>query len=1068
MNFSEVENSNLRGRRYVRAFHIALRSAVKHLADLSLRRNERKHTGRAILLGSAIILLATGAGTLSLLDRMRAASLKSAELAGENVAVVLETALNRQFLQVDGALLSLPSLISMASDSKAVDAAMASRLLRGFNFQTFILRDLILANSDGSIVAQARPGLPGHKLPLAIGSDDFAKNAGGVIVAGPARNPATGDISIYLARPSNLPGLGNVYAVAEVPVQLIDVLLSPSTQLSGIHINIFRSDGRVLATLPRNDSALILPHDLLQSTPPDGVARLPSATQDRPAIIRVVRATLYPDILVGVDIPVATALANSSREKNQIITVGLAISAVVMAFATALYTTFKQQAKVELERFRASQMLHNAIDSMSDGFVMWDENDRLITCNKRYREIYHVSAPFLTAGTHFADIIREGALRGQYKEANATTGVEDFVAQIVKWHRSDSGFLERELPDGRWIQITERRTLDNGVVGIRTDITALKRAASDLALANMKVEVALAELREHNSQLQERDETLQRQNLLFEAALNNMSQGLLMTDVTQNLIVCNRRFLDMFGMGGLAVEPGLSIATVFAAIEQAGKIPADLVRYVFHQQRALALNGEGQSFVTTDETSPVLAVSQRPMQGGGWVATYEDVTKQHMAAQQIRFIAHHDPLTKLPNRVLFRIRIDEALRAPKTRGTGLALLYLDLDNFKDINDTLGHPAGDALLSMAGNRLLSCLRSSDFAARLGGDEFAVIYVAENMPYAAQAIGKRIIEVLSSPYELMGRMVTVGVSVGIAMAKYAEVTADVLLKNADLALYQAKATGRGTTCLFESDMDARLNARIALESDLRAALSADQFELLYQPLYNLRQDRVCGFEALLRWHHPLRGLVMPMKFISMAEEIGVIRAIGAWVIRKACNDAALLPDDIGIAVNLSPAQLRDNDIVDIVQDALASSGLAPTRLELEITETALLKNNELTVSLLTRLHRLGINIALDDFGTGYSSLSYLRSFPFDKIKIDQSFVREMGSRVDCAAIVSSVSSLAAKLGMRTTAEGIETVEQLASIREMGCDEAQGYLFGVPRPISDVQEFFRKSDVSQCLAP
>jgi diguanylate cyclase (GGDEF)-like protein len=442
------------------------------------------------------------------------------------------------------------------------------------------------------------------------------------------------------------------------------------------------------------------------------------------------------------------------------------------------------------------------------------------------------------------------------------------------------------------------------------------------------------------------------------------------------------------------------------------------------------------------------------------VATYEDVSEQRRAEEHIRFAAHHDALTKLPNRVLFRIRLDEMIGNLAHRDTGLALLYLDLDRFKHVNDTLGHPIGDALLEAAGRRLLSCLRGTDIVARLGGDEFAIAFESAGLPAAAEFLGQRVIETLGMPYNLAGHTVIVGASIGIALAGDGEMNADTLLKNADMALYQAKAKGRGVCSLFEADMERQLLSRLAIEEDLRDALERNQFELLYQPLWDLGSNRIAGFEALIRWNHPVRGTVSPGQFIQIAEETGQIRSIGGWALNQACADAMKLPDDVKIAVNLSGAQFDTGDIVEIVAAALDASGLPANRLELEITETTLLKNNESTLTLLFQLRALGLRIALDDFGTGYSSLSYLRTFPFDKIKIDQSFVREMATRADCAAIVSSIVALANKLNITTTAEGIETIDQLELIRATGCTEAQGYLFSVPRPLREVLDYFRES--------
>lgn len=432
----------------------------------------------------------------------------------------------------------------------------------------------------------------------------------------------------------------------------------------------------------------------------------------------------------------------------------------------------------------------------------------------------------------------------------------------------------------------------------------------------------------------------------------------------------------------------------------------------------------------------------------------EKVEQQHA---HIAHMAHHDALTGLPNRLLFHKRLEEALEQQRRQGDGVALLYLDLDYFKQVNDTLGHPAGDVLLREVAERLRGCLRDGDFAARLGGDEFAVLQCGAYQLGQAGDLAQRIIGKLGIPYNLDRDHAVIGVSVGITVATSDLCTADILLRSADLALYRAKANGRGTFCHFETFMDDQFQARRALELDLREALARDQFEVVYQPLFNIGSQRVSGFEALLRWRHPRWGLVSPGEFIPLAEELGLIVPIGEWVLAWACADAATWPEDVMVAVNLSSAQFCSSGLLNSVRHALESSGLPAHRLELEITESVLLQDSEAVLEALRKLRGLGLRIALDDFGTGFSSLSYLRRFPFDKIKIDRSFVHDMAGRADCFAIVASVANLAHELGMTTTAEGVETEEQLEQLQRTRCTEVQGFLFDHPRPAADIRHWF-----------
>jgi diguanylate cyclase (GGDEF)-like protein/PAS domain S-box-containing protein len=430
-----------------------------------------------------------------------------------------------------------------------------------------------------------------------------------------------------------------------------------------------------------------------------------------------------------------------------------------------------------------------------------------------------------------------------------------------------------------------------------------------------------------------------------------------------------------------------------------------------------------------------------------------DVTERKQAEARIAYMAKHDALTGLPNRVLFHERLDAALAQLHHRGGLLAVHCLDLDHFKSVNDTLGHPIGDDLLRVVAERLKDNLRDCDLVARLGGDEFAVIQLNIEHPREASDLAAKLIAALSANYDIQRHELVIGASIGIALAPSDGDAADVLLRNADMALYRAKAEGRGTLHFFEAEMDRRIQARRVLELDLRKAFANGEFDLYYQPLVNLHANQISGFEALLRWHHPERGMVLPGEFIALTEEIGLIGPLGEWVLRQACTEAARWPGDLKIAVNLSPAQFRTRSVVQAVLTALAYSGLPPHRLELEITESVLLGETEANLAILHQLREIGARISMDDFGTGYSSLSYLRSFPFDKIKIDRSFVRDLAERPDCMAIIRAMAGLGTSLGISTTAEGVETREQLERLRAEGCTEAQGYLFSPPRPASDI---------------
>jgi diguanylate cyclase (GGDEF)-like protein len=542
---------------------------------------------------------------------------------------------------------------------------------------------------------------------------------------------------------------------------------------------------------------------------------------------------------------------------------------------------------------------------------------------------------------------------------------------------------------------------------------------------------------------------LGRQQVVLDSALENMSQGLCMFDADGKIMLFNERYAAMLRRTDIALT-GRLLVDVLREEQANGQWQGDADEFF---ARLVADAREGRT--TTDVVNRFgrsIRVVNQPMQGGGWVATFEDITEWLEAQAKISHMARHDALTSLPNRVLFHEQLVQGLRLAGSSDQ-LAVLCLDLDHFKDINDSLGHPIGDALLKEVGRRLKATVGENDTVARLGGDEFAVVQIGRSEEAAARFLAGRLVEVISAPYEIDDHQIIIGVSIGISLSPQDGSNPDELLKNADLALYRAKADGRGTYRFFETGMDARAQARRLLEMDLRAALQRNEFEAYYQPIRDVASDRVVAFEALLRWNHPQRGLIAPLNFIPLAEETGLIVQLGEFVLRSACADAATWPDDVDIAVNLSPVQFKSPNLIASVTDALAATGLNADRLELEITESVLLQNSEATLTTLHELRAMGVRISLDDFGTGYSSLSYLRSFPFDKIKIDRSFVSELATREDSMAIIRAVTGLGRSLGIVTTAEGVENAAQLELLRREGCTQAQGYLFSKPRPASDV---------------
>jgi len=561
---------------------------------------------------------------------------------------------------------------------------------------------------------------------------------------------------------------------------------------------------------------------------------------------------------------------------------------------------------------------------------------------------------------------------------------------------------------------------------------------------------------ERTAALRQREEELKAQNLRFDAALNNMSQALLMFDSSARLVISNNRYQDMYGLSAEIVKPGCLLRELLQHRRDKGTFADDPDGYV---ENLMAVIAEGKTCSQLMELPDgrTISVLNHPMAGGGWVATHEDITERRRAEKQIAHMARHDALTDLPNRVLLRDRLAHALDE-LPRDKRLAVLYLDLDHFKSVNDTLGHQIGDELLKTVAARLRNCVGEVDTVARVGGDEFAIIQTGIEQPNDAAVLARRICEAVKGPCELHGHAVIAETSIGIALAPGDGTDPTELLKNADMALYRAKADGRGTYRFFEPEMDARMKTRRTLELALRVALANGEFELHYQPLVNLEDRRITCCEALIRWNHPERGLIPPAEFIPIAEEIGLIVPLGEWVLRQACADAMQWPADIKVAVNLSPIQVMNQNLVAVVVGALAAAGLPASRLEVEITESVLMQNSEATLATLHRLRELGVKISMDDFGTGYSSLSYLRSFPFDKIKIDRCFISGLATGDDSVAIVLAIAGLAKHLGIATTAEGVETKQQLQQVRALGCSEMQGFLFSAPRRNDEIMQLLR----------
>jgi diguanylate cyclase (GGDEF)-like protein len=686
---------------------------------------------------------------------------------------------------------------------------------------------------------------------------------------------------------------------------------------------------------------------------------------------------------------------------------------------------------------RASWLLEQAINNLSLGLIIFDKKREVVFCNKRYMEIYGLSSEQVKPGTPTSALIEH--------RLNLGLKVRSRPNEYIRERVGNAGVARttvHEFTDGRIITSTVYPMPDGGGMATHDDITGREEIG--------------ARLKRQNELGKQQEENLRIRNLQFDTAINNMSQGLCFFDAAQRLIVCNDRYVEMYDLPPNRVGPGTPLPEIVDMRFEAGSFPEMSRDEYLHWRSKVAVSAEPTDSIVELRNGRTFKIRHRPMPDCGWVATHEDITEQRRSEVKIEYMAHHDSLTGLANRVLLNERLEQAIGRINREGM-VAVHHLDLDQFKAVNDTFGHPAGDKLLKIVANRLRGLVRETDMIARMGGDEFVIVQASIADPTDATCLAQRVIKLMSEPYDIDGHQAVIGASIGIAVGPGDGLSADKLLRNADLALYRAKGDGRGTFRFFESAMDLQMQTRRIMEQDLRKALPAGEFELYYQPVVNLASNEISGFEALIRWNHPERGLASPATFIPLAEEIGFIVPMGEWVIRQACATAAQWPEDLHVAVNISAVQFRNPGLMQVIIGALAASGLNPTRLEIEITETVLLHNKETTLAVLHQLRALGIRIAMDDFGTGYSSLTYLQCFPFDKIKIDRSFVKDITESTGSLNIVRAIAALANGLGMAATAEGVETREQLDKVTSEGCTEMQGFLFSKPLPAQEIERLF-----------
>jgi diguanylate cyclase (GGDEF)-like protein/PAS domain S-box-containing protein len=800
---------------------------------------------------------------------------------------------------------------------------------------------------------------------------------------------------------------------------------------AGAAILMLHADGTLMARYPHIDeligqnfaTAPLLQHVLSKGgqqtlrvqSPIDGMDRLGSAAM----------LSHFPGAVLATN--TLSAALDDWRAQTRLMVSAAALAALVIALVLIMIIRqMLRQSRESQQHVQAQKrQLDTALNNMTQGLVLFDASARVVLHNQRYIEMFGLSTDIVKPGVHFLDLLRHRTETGSF------AGDPDEFCSTIFQNLAEGKVTDTVSPsvDGRWFQIVNQPLPHGGWVATIEDITERRRLE------------------------QERD----RNQAFLREIIDHIPSQITVKDVRdRRYVLVNRVAENYFGLPREAILgktapdmfPAASAKIIAADDEATLRSPGGL----FKDEHPWESQALGTRFVTSKR----LAIRDKEGEARYLINIVDDVTERRRADDKIAHLAHFDPLTDLPNRVLFRGQIERELQKT-SRGEKFALLYIDVDEFKGINDSLGHHVGDELLKAVAARLRGCIRETDLIARLGGDEFAVIQTGVNGISDVLEFVTRIYAAIRQPYQCLGHHLSTDASIGIVMAPQDGTNLDQLIKNADLAMYGAKADGRRTYRFFEPEMDASAKARLSMEQDLRQALAEEGFEIHYQPLVDLKTDHVTGCEALLRWRHAERGMISPAEFIPVLEDTGLINELGEWVLKTACTEAAGWPEHVRLAVNVSPVQLKNDGLALKIAGALAASGLPANRLELEITEAVLIHDDEAALAILHQLRAIGVRIALDDFGTGYSSLSYLKRFPFDKIKIDRCFINDIAETGGTSSIVKAVVDIAAARDMITTAEGVETEQQREMLRALGCSEMQGWLFSSAKPAADIRQLF-----------
>ncbi|HUI15744.1 MAG TPA: EAL domain-containing protein [Xanthobacteraceae bacterium] len=989
-------------------------------------------------LGVAVIVI-IWSGIYLLASQERESAYQDAVRQGGNLSRVLEEYIRRVVQESDSALLELRR--DYLRDPQRFDLARWVARNRVHNDLTvqFGIADAAGYVTKSSLRSLASPVYVGDRAPFTGPRDDKTDQ---LYISDPIVGNVTRRLTIEFARRmANADGSFAGVAVSSLDVDVLEKFFS-SLNLGGSGVvALVGADGILLARGGQNPASRgmagmqtihspLFTH--LAHSPAGSYWNTPEARSKFDGVSRLVSYRR----LAGMPLIAVVALARSdifrqadaTLRKYVVIGVVLTLIVLIVMIFGARQQAHILAAAAELRRSKQSlehsnHLLNTALKNMTHGLCMYDRDQRLVVCNERYGEMYGLTADQTQPGTTLRSI-----LEARVRAGNWPGGSPHYIeARLEEVKKREPYYVENVLLDGHIYAINHQPMSDGGWVATHIDITEQRRAEQEL------------------------DETRK----FLVSIIENIPVSVVVKDAkTRKYLLVNRAFETMLGIPRSEMLDRTSFdihrpqdAKSIDDADTESLQDSDHVSYkeieVNTPMRGLRMQSTRRIIIKNSRGEPKCMI-----------AVIEDVTERKKAEQRIAFLAHHDALTGLANRAALIQKIEEAAARQRRLAEPFTLLLLDLDRFKQVNDTLGHPAGDALLIEVATRLKSLLRETDVLARLGGDEFAIIQAGEsNQREAARSLAERVIEILRQAFAIDGGNISIGTSIGIALAVEHQTTSDDLLKMADLALYRAKSAGRNGYCFFDPEMSEIASARQEIESDLRRAVQQNEFELHYQPIVDSKTRRICSAEALVRWRHPTKGLIYPDLFIPLAEETGLITQIGQWVLRAACTEAANWPAAVKVAVNLSLVQFRKSDLPGMVTHVLADTGLPPERLELEITETALIESAAECLPALRQFKAMGITIVLDDFGTGYSSLSQLAMFPFDRIKIDKSFTQNLTKRSECAAIISATLTLAQSLDIATTAEGVETVDQYRLLRLAGVTSLQGYLFKRPGPASEI---------------